>query len=207
MRKRLVSEALELYLKEGLEALSFRRLAEASGISHTLPYRYFDGKEALLVAIRVECTERFDRMVREQDDASVGPLDRIERVAFAYVDFVQESPGEYQMMFSTHQPPPDQFPELLAARRRLFEHAVEIVQAAIDRGLLQGSARELTHLFWVSFHGLMTLHVAGQLVHGCELRELVTPLLSRLLGESGKAAARTKASQAGRRPLSLRGSR
>lgn len=181
MRKRLTAHALDLYLQEGLEAVSFRRLAEAAGTSHTLPYRYFDSKEAVLVAVRIECTERFERFVRSREKKSAAPLLRIRQIAAAYVAYVEAHPGEYQMIFTMDQPSPGRYPELLAARHGLFDHAVEVIQDAIDRGHLQGDARVLAHLFWASLHGLITLHVGGQLVHGRSLDQLVRPLVERML--------------------------
>lgn len=191
-RQRLVRLALDLYLREGADAVSFRRLAEAAGISHTLPYRYFESKEALLVALRVECTHHFERFVRARERRAAAPLAQIREIAAAYVAFVKAHPGEYQMIFSLHQPPPDQYPELLAARRSFFDHAVQVVQAAIDAGELQGEALPLAHLFWVSLHGLITLHVAGQLVHGRTLADLVEPLVGRMLANPPVARPRRR---------------
>ena len=139
------------------------------------------------MALRVVCTQRFEAHVRARE-AVTAPLPlRIRSVAEAYVDFVAQHGSEYQLIFSTHQPPPDQYPELLAARRSLFDHAIEVVQAGIDDGLLHGDARALTHLFWLSLHGLMSLHVAGQLVHGCALGDLIEPLIARIIGSDAPA--------------------
>ncbi|MCX7059430.1 MAG: TetR/AcrR family transcriptional regulator [Gammaproteobacteria bacterium] len=182
MRQKLLGLALDIYRTEGLEAISFRRLADAAGISHTLPYRYFESKEALLVALRVLCMQRFEAHVRAREAVDAPLPLRIRSVGDAYVDFVSQYPAEYQLIFSTHQPSPDQYPELLAGRRSLFDHAIEVVQAGIDDGLLQGDARALTHLFWLSLHGLMSLHVGGQLVHGCSLNDLIEPLVARIIG-------------------------
>ncbi len=181
-RQKLLALALDIHRAEGLDAISFRRLAEAAGISHTLPYRYFESKEALLVALRVVCFQRFETHVREHEKVTAPLPLRIRSVAEAYVSFVEQHPAEYQLIFSTHQPPPDQYPDLLAARRSLFDHAIEVVQAGIDDGLLHGDARALTHLFWLSLHGLMSLHVGGQLVHGCGLSDLIEPLVARIIG-------------------------
>lgn len=189
VRKRLTAHALDLYLQEGLDAVSLRRLADAAGTSHTLPYRYFANKEAVLVALRVECTERFERFVRGREKAAAAPLLRIRQIATAYAAYVEAHPGEYQMIFAMGQPSPAQYPELLAARQGLFDHAVEVIQQAIDLGQLQGDALELAHLFWVSLHGLITLHVAGQLVHGRKLGELVEPLVQRMLTGAPTAGA------------------
>ncbi|WP_293002800.1 TetR/AcrR family transcriptional regulator [Nevskia sp.] len=180
-RQRLAALALDIYRVEGLDAISFRRLAEAAGISHTLPYRYFDSKEALLVALRVQCMEHFEQFVRAREPSQAAPMPRIESLAAAYVEYVRAHPADYQLIFSTHQPAINQYPDLLAARRSLFEHAVSVVQHAIDAGVLHGDARVLTHLFWISLHGLMTLHAAGQLVHGLTLEALIAPLVTRMV--------------------------
>ena len=197
MRQRLSAAALVIYRDEGLEALSFRRLADAVGLSHTLPYRYFENKDALLARLRCDCTRAFDTFVRTRERRFAAPLERIRAVAEAYVDYVRRHPSEYLLMFSTHQPPPTRYPELLAVRRDLFEHAVEVIQASIDEGLVAGDAREISHAMWVTLHGLMTLHVANQLVHGLTLEQLVEPIIARVLNghappRPGPAAAPAK---------------
>lgn len=181
MRQRLIDAALVIYRDKGLEAVSFRSLADAVGLSHTLAYRYFADKDALLTGLRLECTRRFEQFVRAREKLQGNTFARIRSVALAYVDFAREHADEYLLIFSTHQPSPATYPELLAARRSLFDHAVEIVAEGVARGELQGEPLELAHTFWISLHGLMTLHVANQLVHGRSLEQLVEPLIARLL--------------------------
>jgi AcrR family transcriptional regulator len=157
-------------------------------VSHTLPYRYFENKDALLAAVRVMCFAEFERFVRERESAATSEspatseLARVLAVVDAYVDFVFQHPVEYTLIFVTAQPPPQRYPELLAARRSLFEHSVELVRRCVQMGVVQGDPREITHAVWASVHGLLTLHVANQLVHGCRVEELVRPTLFRILG-------------------------
>jgi len=189
MRRRLADAALGIYRNEGLEALSFRRLADAMGLSHTLPYRYFAHKEALLVAMRADCTRRFERFVREREPLDAPPLARIRAIAAAYINYASGNAADYLLIFSTQQPPPDRYPELLAARRSLFDHAVEVVALCVQAGTLHGEPRQLAHEFWIALHGLMTLHVANQLVHGRSLEQLAEPLIDRMLGQAGSTPA------------------
>lgn len=200
MRRRLADAALEVYRKEGLEALSFRRLADEVGLSHTLAYRYFEHKEALLVAMRLDCTRRFEGFVRGREAVHAPLLTRVRSVAVAYVAFVRQHPHEYLLIFSTQQPSPADYPELLAARRSLFDHAVSVVAQCVDAGDLHGDPLEIAHAFWVTLHGLMTLHVANQLVHGFTLEQLVEPIVARLLGQAVARASR-RAPVAVRRPI------
>ncbi|MGH8505731.1 MAG: TetR/AcrR family transcriptional regulator [Stenotrophobium sp.] len=195
-RQRFVDAALGIYRRQGLDALSFRSLALATGLSHTLPYRYFEHKEALLVAMRLDCTQRFEAFVRQHEAVDAPLLSRIRSIAAAYVEFVQRNRAEYLLVFSTDQPPPDQCPELLAARRSLFDHVTGVIALCVQAGKLQGDALQITHEFWVALHGLMTLHVANQLVHGCTLEELVGPLIDRLLVQSDQVSPVKRPSRA-----------
>jgi AcrR family transcriptional regulator len=181
MRTRLCAAAFELYREEGLEALTFRRLAESAGISHTLPYRYFENKDAMLAYMRTDGMQRFERSVRLAEQAASTLLERVRAVALAYVAFAQSYPADYQLIFASHQPSPERYPALLSARRSLFDHTVDLVQQCIDQGELEGGARELAHTCWISLHGLMMLHTASQLVHGYDLDALVEPLIDHIL--------------------------
>jgi AcrR family transcriptional regulator len=182
MRSRLCEQALAMFRESGIEAVTFRALADAMGVSHTLPYRYFENKDALLASVRVLCFEQFERHVREREAREASALNRVLAVVDAYVSFVFEHRIEYELIFATPQPPPQRYPELLAARISLFEHSVALVQECITAGLIQGNARELAHAVWAALHGLLTLHVANQLVHGCTLQQLVAPTIQRILG-------------------------
>jgi AcrR family transcriptional regulator len=184
MRTRLCVAALSMFREGGIDAVTFRGLADAAGASHTLPYRYFENKDALLASVRVMCFDEFERFVRAREATAASELGRVFAVMDAYVDFVLQHPVEYTLIFVTPQPPPQRYPELLAARRRLFEHSVELVQRCIDEGSVAGDAREITHAVWGSVHGLLTLHVANQLVHGCRIEDLVRPTIHRILGLS-----------------------
>ena len=188
MRSRLCDASVAIFREGGLEAVTFRALADAVGVSHTLPYRYFENKEDLLAKVRVLCFERFEEFVRAREAGAEGTLARVFAVLDAYRDFVLDQPVEYSLIFATAQPPPQRYPELLAARRRLFEHSVELIQRCIDEGILAGDARDITHAVWAGLHGLLTLHVANQLVHGRTLKQLMRPMILRILGLAAPAA-------------------
>lgn len=199
MRGDMSAAALRIYLKEGLEVVTFRALAESLDISHTLPYRYFVNKDALLARMRTDTVRQFERFVLAREDVSAPPLSRVFAVAEAYVDFVRKHPDEYLLIFTMHQPPPDQYPSLLAARQSLFEHAVDVIRECIAAGHLKGEAREIAHEVWVGLHGLLTLHVANQLVHGRNLEQLVRPLLNRILGAQVISVSHSKSQKQSRR--------
>lgn len=182
VRQRLSDAATAIYREQGLEAVSFRRLAESVGLSHTLPYLYFDNKDALLARMRQDGVVRFGVYLRGRERDGEPPQQRLQALIATCLDFVREQPADYLLIFSTQQPPPDRYPELLAARREVFDHLVDVVADCIAAGLLEGEPRQVTHGFWAALHGLMTLHVANQLVHGYSMDQLVWPMIRQIFG-------------------------
>ena len=82
-RERIVSAALALVDREGLSALSMRRLGAELGVDPMAIYYYVPNKEALLDAIVEAVMAEIDLRI---DDKSASPEDRIMCAARAYRD-------------------------------------------------------------------------------------------------------------------------
>lgn len=181
VRRRLCAAALALYREEGADAVSFRRLAERTGTSHTQPYRYFENKDALFAALRLDCYQRFFDRIRDCDLPGSDPAARLQAIHHGILEFVRAQPADYQLMFAADQPPLADYPDLLAVRRAAFDYLVAIVAEATEAGPLDGDPRDIMHVAWGAVHGLLNLHTAGQLLHGRRLEELTQPLLRTVL--------------------------
>lgn len=179
-RDTLCSAALDLYRDEGESAITFRRLAQQTGTSHTHAYRYFSNKAELFATMRLRCYQRFARTIRNADCPTRSPADRLLAVHSGIMKFVRSYPEQFALMFSTTQPPLDEYARLLAVRRDAFDHLVSIVQQAVDDGDLDGDARDTMHVAWGAVHGLVHLHLADQLVHGRDLESLSSVLLKQV---------------------------
>lgn len=98
-REEILQAAKELFLEEGYEATTIRRIADRVGISAPALYLYFRDKEALLLAL---CDQTFDRLVGSVDeiDRTVpDPLEKIRRFGEAYIRFGLTHPDEYRLVF------------------------------------------------------------------------------------------------------------
>lgn len=208
MRGRMTAAAFELYLAHGVDAVSFRALAERLGISHTLPYRYFENKDALLAQMRCAAVRRFEAFIRARERPGEPALERVRSVYRGYIEYARHNAAEYLLIFASHQAPPDHYPELLGARRSLFEHAATVAHACMPAGTSVAQARVVAHTFWIGLHGLMTLHGANQLVHGCTLDQLADALFEVLLASLRPAAPLLPVSRARTRaPARTKGER
>lgn len=182
MRRRLCDAAYELYRSEGHEAVSFRRLAVYLNTNHTQAYRVFDNKEELLAAVRLDCYRRFKQMIIDGDPSEQGPVARLYALSGVILRYVAQNPADYELMFSSDQPPLARYPELLAVRQETFDYLADIAGLAVDAGIIKDDPRTVLHMAWVALHGLLTLHTAGQLVHGHSLEDLVQPMLRTIIG-------------------------
>lgn len=181
VREELAMAALKLYRRGGTESISFRKLADSISVSHTMPYRYFSGKQALVARMRLQALRHFHAVLGAAEGDTTHPILRARAMVHAYVDFATRHTGEYMLIFSTHQPDMKLFPDLLKARQAIFERAVSVVEECVKQDFLAGNPREIAHIIWVSVHGLLTLNGANQLVHGMTLTDLIEPIIDKML--------------------------
>lgn len=190
IKRTLVQGALSLYLEEGMESLSFRQIAKRVDLSHTIGYRYFDNKQALIAELRRHCLLEFKAAIpigKAGDD----PLQRLRDAMMGLIEFGSSQPAKYQLIFADNQPDLTDYPSLLAQRWEVFASCVDLVQAAIDQKRLHGNALLFAHGLWSLMHGMLSLHAANQLIHGLSLREMAAPLIDTFL-RTGCMAQATK---------------
>lgn len=161
LRQAIVEAAGTLFLEQGYEHFSLRKVAERIGYSPTTIYLYFRDKEDLLFTVVDEGFTLFDRRLAATGARVEDPWERIIELGRTYIDFGLEHPQYYQLMFM-------QRPDLLALKRlgesqsRLasFQHLQNAVQQALDAGVLRpGAVQGYTDALWATVHGLVSLAI------------------------------------------------
>lgn len=99
-RTELADLAAELIAREGLDALSIRRLAAATGYSTTVVTHYFETKRALLLAVYRACADRAQARV----DAAIArdPADLVGCLA-AFLPIGAEARRDWRVNFAFWQ--------------------------------------------------------------------------------------------------------
>jgi AcrR family transcriptional regulator len=106
LREALLTEAFRTLETGGLDGLSLRGLAEATGVSKTAPYRHFADKRDLLVSVAAEgfreLADALEAALASSPgtDESADVLREIRSLVRAYVDFARARPALYRLMFS-----------------------------------------------------------------------------------------------------------
>ncbi|HQT80018.1 MAG TPA: TetR/AcrR family transcriptional regulator [Rhodopila sp.] len=159
-----MAAAKKLFLTEGFEQTTIRKLAAAVGVSSAALYLYFPDKDAILRAI-AEST--FDTLLARLEDSQRRPgtdLDRFRAGLDAYVRFGLAHPDEYRLTFlakiMSHSGPgrPANPCGDLPAADRSFSILSESIAALMHNGVFANAEPLLTaEAVWASLHGLTAL--------------------------------------------------
>jgi AcrR family transcriptional regulator len=174
LRSALLQHAARILRTDGLEALTLRAVARATGVSQAAPYRHFADRRALMAAIAADGFRELNRAMGEAMAQSGGRAG-FKGVAVAYVRFAQANPALYHVMFGPEVANTADLPELRGAARS----ALGFVQSGLEQlqhvGLVRpGDAATMAVACWAALHGLVSLILDGQ-------AESVTPDIDALV--------------------------
>lgn len=150
LRAALLASAWGVVAKQGVEALSLRRVADALGVSHAAPAHHFADKDALLDALRAEAWRRFADALQQQEGEGLRAVGR------AYVAFALEHPRPMNLMFRSG-------PRPTADIAQHANRAWGVLTGAVARELGARRAADPKELLamataaWAGVHGLAGL--------------------------------------------------
>jgi AcrR family transcriptional regulator len=163
-RTRILDAAREMFVDDGVEAVTMREIAKRIEYTPTAIYHHFRDKQALieelcLVDFRA-LAQAFQKIGRIEE-----PVERLRRIGLAYIDYALEHPSHYRFMFMT--------PKALLPHSSLGpsdggpdEHAYSILRATVADGIAHGKFRpeftdpdELAQVLWAGVHGIASLQI------------------------------------------------
>jgi len=204
VRDQLVEAGMRVLEREGLPALSVRKLAAETGTSTMAVYTHFGGMTEVIDAIAVEAFARFTRTLTEVEQTA-DPVAEFVVMAMRYREFALAHPQRYQMMFGT----PDQSPNPSradltvtgnAAARADLGVSFDALLTAVRRMIAAGRIRAhgdsaIAGRLWSLSHGAVLLEIAGFFGHeGHGVTEILSPLTADVLVGMGDDRERVSAS-------------
>ena len=169
-RDKILDAARELFVTEGFEGVSMRKVAEKIEYSPTAIYVHFADKQELF---RELCHQDYARLaeVFQSSVMSTDPIERLKQIGAIYIDFGTRYPNHYRFMFMTPHPPhePDEVDREMMGNPEMDAYAFLkwAVQQAIDAGCFREDltdAELISQTLWASVHGVISLHIAK----GCD---------------------------------------
>jgi AcrR family transcriptional regulator len=187
LRRAEILEAAErIFVAQGYEGATIRKIADEVGVSSTALYMHFQDKGCILL----EICERTLRLLYERNrEIAAKPLDavvRVEMMLEAYMRWGMEHPNAYQLVYSGRPlaqvgigPWPEDSRDLPTQCYEVFRNVVREI-AATGR-LRTGSAESAAQALWMSCHGVVTMMASRPNFEWASSDELIKVTLDGLL--------------------------
>lgn len=158
-RQRIIGAAQEVVRLHGMEQLSLRLIAEQLGVTAASLYRYFESKEDIVTALRVEAQERL-RAMMEQVPPNLAAADRLVELGLRYLKFANSYPILFK--FAILDFPSDRAGlEAHNAPNSPYGLLLETIESAAAAGVIRPEIREATesvaYSIWSLAHGMAIL--------------------------------------------------
>ena len=185
LRQDILDAARDLFVHEGYENVSMRRVAEKIEYSPTTIYLYFEDKASLLYAICEETfaklAKRMESITRENEDS----IDALRKVCRAYVDFGLKNPNHYKLTFINHpQHPHDDKRHLReeSMGMRAYGNLRACVEACIKaRRFRETDVESVTQMMWAGGHGITSLLISMPDFPWVKKSELIDLMIDTLI--------------------------
>jgi AcrR family transcriptional regulator len=159
-RAEILHAAERIFVRDGYQGATIRKIAEEVGVSSTALYMHFSDKDQILVEI---CTRAMEELLAINSDISARPIDAVARVRMmleAYVGFALRNPNAYRLLFCAT--PIEHSPHRQDATAKTggecFERFSGVVREIAAEGRLKtGDTVTVAQTLWAACHGMVTL--------------------------------------------------
>lgn len=162
-RREILDAARELFVEEGYEAFSMRKLAQKIDFSPTTIYLYFKDKDALLYAICEELGEQCLSQFRKIQNQNADPVKKLREALLFHIKVGTSNPNHYKVLFFTHPGlygSQSEFMERSSMARDSYLAFKDIVKECIDsKHFIKTDPEVIAQSFFVATHGLIVMSV------------------------------------------------
>lgn len=159
-RGEILQAAERIFIAEGYQGATIRRIADEVGVSSTALYMHFRDKDEILLEI---CDGAIEELLRINTEISGQPIDAVTRVRLmldAYMDFALASPNAYQLVFCGPSGVLSEDKQQMTRDLgdRCYDKFVGVVREIGASGRLRtGNVESAAQTLWTACHGLVAL--------------------------------------------------
>ncbi|MFO1381597.1 MAG: TetR/AcrR family transcriptional regulator [Chitinivorax sp.] len=168
LSRKIMDAAREIFVEEGYESVTMRRIADKIEYSATAIYSHFKDKDALIRAITYADFKALTDKLHEVGD-ELNPVSRMRRIAHLYVDFGVNNPNQYRQIFMSSSGPlyDEEFREDVRGNpdKDAYAWIIKVMSDALRRGSIaipEGKLELYAQTLWSAFHGIVALHIGLQ---------------------------------------------
>jgi len=203
VRRSILDAARDLFVTEGFQHVSIRKIAERIEYSPAAIYSYFPSKDDIFYAL----AEEGFRLLGDPADVSAHgrtPLDRVRAIFWRLYEFSREQPQYFALMFMERSVPriSREYERFALARTRKQQITVAI-QACIDSGELPRSVKPLVaiRVVMAGLLGIAAMRLSERLAPGENADDLAADALDVALAGLRSGVALRSAAEAAACPL------
>ena len=156
IREEILDAARTLFVKDGYEHVSMRKIAEKVEYAPGTIYLYFKDKAEILERLCDETFAKLEMRMQAIHADPSSPLDGLRRGLRTYIQFGIDNPNHYIVTFTqAKQLPNDHQPQ---AGQRCFDKLRAAVGRCVEAGQLNcEDVEEVAQALWAGAHGVTTL--------------------------------------------------
>jgi AcrR family transcriptional regulator len=187
VRRAILDAARELFVAEGFQNVSIRKIAERIEYSPAAIYGYFPSKDDIFFSLAEEGFRLLGDPASVRHDPALKdapPLERLRAVFWRLYTFSREQPQYFALMFVERSVPRiSREYERFAFAREMKQHIIEEVRAAIDSGALPATLdpQIAMRALMVGMLGVALLSLSERLLPGEDADLLAADVLNLTL--------------------------
>jgi AcrR family transcriptional regulator len=101
-REEIIRVTLELSAKQGVDDVTTQDMAQAMGVTQGAVFRHFPSKDAIWLAVMQWVRDRLMSVLGRATAQGCDPLDALQRMFFAHIDFISRYPAIPRVLMSEH---------------------------------------------------------------------------------------------------------
>lgn len=180
----ILDAARDLFVAEGYQSVSIRKIAERIEYSPAAIYSYFASKDDIFLALAEEGFHLLDAKVQAAMNTA-DPLENVRGCWWAFYEFSQEQPAYFELMFVDRSVPRiTQEWEGFEFLQQMLANAVAAIQQAIDAGAFPKalSPNAAMHMLWAALIGPAVVNIRHRLATGEDYAALARDVLNATIG-------------------------
>jgi AcrR family transcriptional regulator len=170
IKKMILDASMKLFVEEGFEHVTMRKIADLIEYSPTTVYLYFKDKNEILYSLH---ELGFQKMVEKNRNLAEieNPLRRLYKMGENYIDFGLENPEFYDVMF-IQQAPMQVLEEMENCDWKHGETTLNTLKQTVEECMKQGFLKKgnleaASMAIWGMVHGLVSLAIRQRLEKLC----------------------------------------
>lgn len=164
LREAILKTSLKLIEKSGVDQLSIREVAKATGVTHQAPYRHFKDRDQLLAALAQDGFEKLFLEMTGFIEGVADPMERLIKLGEAYLHWATINKEHFRLMFNRNVPEYESSAGLQAASGKILGLVLAIVTENQKAGNIRNTedTRSVARQFWAAVHGVGLLFIDKQ---------------------------------------------